>query len=600
MNIDSLLTLTSLLVAIWALLPRARRLDLILKFRLTDWLFTSFAFICLNYLLFYKTFVLLGWTPGWKLSRWGINPQNASYLFLVSAFSLLIISVKKAPLPRKKIYKIKELCNELLGRKESHSELMSLLEKHLSALVKIYRNDYLTQKIKKNLIPEAKTSAEMIALILEASDEKEKQKSKNTIVAEAATKAGTWLLNNTRPIRNFINSRIPSYGKEVEVAQDLFHSVLSNKSFIQTVIAIKPYFAIEIFELDIADHAKEDFVDYYFRGLLADHSSALYSELKNNQNQLANHRYALPESNKLLFYLFSKINQAYALEVWRPIGEQAISDLDKLYVESDTDIYNLPHDASGWEWESTVYAAIHFFDIMVAEAIEQQMQWHMWLYYYTHFTNRICRNFNPNKRYGSESDTKYAHLLYSIISTLCNWIRKIEDIPIDQSNVVLGSTSLEHENENIIKCSMLAMGQCIKSILITDKIPPDFRKEMAALPISLYYDLKRRDQFAGYAEVLFNSLLSGGIQYGDENEEKHLGILLNAFTEHDNIPHKYEHVNAAINHIALKFIRKYGLSNIRRFVKFDEEDHRIILLASNRHRYKVEMKSMDQEEAPER
>lgn len=588
MTVDSLLTLTSLLVAIWALMPRARRLDLILKLRLTDWLFTSFVFICLNYLLFYKTFVLLGWTPGWKLSRWGITPQNASYLFLTAAFSLLILSVKTAPLPRKKILKIKELCDELLGRKENHAELISLLEKHLPVLVRIYHNDYFLQNIKKKLLPEAKTLTEALASLHEVSVGDEKQKHKNTLVMKAVSKAGKYLLENTLPLRRFLNSRIPSYGKETAIAQELFRSILSNKSFIQSVISIKPYFAIEVFELHIPEHEKEDFIDYYFRGLLAERTSVLYAELKNNQNQLVNHRYALPEANRLLFYLFFQINKAHDLQVWRPIGEQALSDLDKLYIESDTDIYNLPHDDSGWEWESSVYAAIHFFDIMIAEAIEQKIQWHMWLYYYTHFTNSICRNFDPNKRYASESNTKYSHLLYSMISTLCNWIRTIEEVPIDQSNVALDSTSLEHENGNLIKSSMLAMGQCIKSILITDKIHPDFRKEMAALPISLYYDLNRRDEYANYAEVLFESLLSGGSQYGDDNGEKYLGILLNAFVEHDNIPHKYEHVNVAINHISSKYFRKYGLGNIRRFVNYSEEGQKIILMASNGHRYKVE------------
>src|SRR5262249_40194617 len=137
-----------------------------------------------------------------------------------------------------------------------------------------------------------------------------------------------------------------------------------------------------------------DFVDIYLRALLADTTSILFTEVANNQN-IGAERYSIPSSNKLLTFFLADPKVGKQFYVYKSMGDSALSDLDQVGREPSGDPYNKTME-DFWEvgaWRSPLFVAIRFFDIMVREALFQDFDWHMWLYYFPLMMKKMVRNY---------------------------------------------------------------------------------------------------------------------------------------------------------------------------------------------------------------
>lgn len=180
---------------------------------------------------------------------------------------------------------------------------------------------------------------------------------------------------------------------------------------------------------------------------------------------------------------------------------------------------------------------------MITSALYQNVQWHMWLYYFPHFVERIVRNLDPNEKLVdpyAEWPTKYHYALYEITSCLCKWIGAVDHIPLDQENVVLETKSANHENGNIPKSSMLALGQVVKQILVNNIVTDRFKKDIADMVYRQYFELRKVAATRSYADALINSIMCGGFSMGKTFPE-YAQYLLDAFDEFDRIPFEINH-----------------------------------------------------------
>jgi hypothetical protein len=337
---------------------------------------------------------------------------------------------------------------------------------------------------------------------------------------------------------------LPDYKGHQLAARDAVRAFLTNKEFCSYVASSRPYFAIEVFESNFFE--TEEFFENYFFELMSNKSSALFWEVKNNQNVSSNHVYGLPEENKLLHYLFSDSNKAYELSVWRPIGEYLISYLNALENEKDNSHYNKPMEdfMERGQMESPLFVGIYFFDIMVSSALHQGIRWHMWLYYFPHFTKRIVKNYNQNQDnidLSSEFPTRYHFFLYRLFDIMRDWIECAKHLPPDQQNVKMEDASLNHDNGNIIKSSILAFGQCLKYVLSSDKFTQDFKAYICQIGFRLYFELHASPYAKVFSDVLLLSMIKGGIQFSTETQEIK-EALREAFAQFDKIPYEFDAV----------------------------------------------------------
>jgi hypothetical protein len=258
-----------------------------------------------------------------------------------------------------------------------------------------------------------------------------------------------------------------------------------------------------------------EFLDAFLKELLRDSHSVFFREIENNQN-VSHGRYEIPETNRILYYFLSDVRIAKELGVYKPIGDFLISYLEDLTRHPSEDSYNR---ASSTEfekvdaWRSPLFAGVQFFDIMVREALFQNMQWHMWLYYMPHVVEGIVRNYRVNDPLADpayEFPTRYSNLLYQIFSNIRGWILALEDVPEGQANVVLQSQHLAFdENENIPKCSIKALSQCLFLALDAPNLGDRTKRALSVLVFNCYFDLRIGGTFDSYAALLASAIFEG-------------------------------------------------------------------------------------------
>ncbi len=310
----------------------------------------------------------------------------------------------------------------------------------------------------------------------------------------------------------------------------------------------RPYLGVTVFEnlrVQGDKFFREEFANLYLTALMAERSSIFYVELANNRNMAAQHRYRLPPENRFLDFLFRDARVAQDLEIYRFVGEFMLHELDGLSRSPGGDPYNQAYTEDKMlMMQSPLFAGLQFFDVMVTEALFQNIQWHMWLYYTTHFVKNVIRNYRPAEDPlidpGSEFPIWYSRLLYDIFDSLRGWILALEEIPASQPNVQLTSTRPDHQNDNIPKSAILALCICVREVLLSDKLHPRLTESLMSIVFRTYFDLRRAAQGVRYAEVFRRGLYAGGLDYSTP-EPEYLTRLWAAFRREDRIEYDDGH-----------------------------------------------------------
>jgi hypothetical protein len=196
-------------------------------------------------------------------------------------------------------------------------------------------------------------------------------------------------------------------------------------------------------------------------------------------------------------------------------------------------------------WELPLCVGLHYFDVMVSAALYQGVTYHLWLYYFRPFAERITRNYSPIPMLvdrDEEVPGRYAFLAYEMIDRLLSWLLAIRDLPVDQRNIKLEAESLSHDNASIPKSSILALGDCLRIFLEAAAMPSRFRRSLAKACYSAYFRVRRECRRDDYARVLLMSIRSGGPSAAKAPSEEYRDQLAGAWEEFDKIPECDEHL----------------------------------------------------------
>jgi len=355
------------------------------------------------------------------------------------------------------------------------------------------------------------------------------------------------------------NQRYTSFFTLIQENYDqIFHSGLTDSNpllpymdmmfadgqFVQIIVRHQPHFGLKIaLDASVDCDSKDSYRDAFIKELLRNRNSRLHYEIERAQSSQLGYsrRYQIGKYNDILYLLLSDIWVSKDVSAWKPIGEGVIEVLDEQY-EKESDEYN------GYQQRFSIYkercadpifAGIAFFDLMVTEALYQKIPWHMWLYYYSHFVNKICRNY-CNSRLSEpnyEFPNTYAMILDQIIHNLIGWVRIVED-DADKIECTLESPLCIHENDNIIKSSIICLSQCIRTIIVSENVPDRLKRSYVDPCFRLYFDLcLNNNQIArDYAAVLKNCLISR--HSGEEDYLKYKDCLLEYFEGFDVVPYE--------------------------------------------------------------
>lgn len=563
MDISGVLTIIGLAVAVYTVLPQERQKELVLRVQPIDKLMIGGVFAAVHALLYFEYLRPYLGLPEWKetvLGRAGLSAPDLSYLLVLLASLILVWRLMHFRLKPGNVKALSAFVDEAIARKE-FSALATVLEEQLDCLVRISERRFLSARVRRMFEPDV-----FLDFI-------EKRK------------------RFAFPARlRWVARLLPDSEGSKTLADQVIRVALSNKSFIKWCSENRPYLVLPI--LKLGRLTGESFVELFFQMQLGDPTSILYSELKNNQNLSSAHRYQFPSGNRLLFHTAGQPREAERVQIWRPIGEKMISTLSELRKRPEADEYNLPLEdyADSGRWESPLSMGVFFFDLMVSEAIYQGVEWHMWLYYMTHVTDRICANYaaDASADLTREFPTKYSYVLYEISSALRDWISIIEELPENQPNAVLRSIVPDHENGNPIKSSMIAFAQHVHSVLACPKIPERLKLELAQQAFAQYIDLLKLRRGPQYAEAFLNTLLIGGT-YERKEGPAYLGTLVVAAVDWDPILFNDDGARPLLASLIAAFERKHGLEALGDYVAYTNNATGITILRDGGGRLDVEL-----------
>lgn len=125
-----------------------------------------------------------------------------------------------------------------------------------------------------------------------------------------------------------------------------------------------------------------------------------------------------------------------------------------------------------------------------------------------------------------------------------DWILAIEELPLNQPNIILKSTSWRlDENDNIIKSSILALCRSTYFVLISENIGERLKYAVGNMIFEIYFELRCSGNYDRYASILLDALTENN-KYRRDNAT-YRNALADIFTKEEmeyHITHNEVHI----------------------------------------------------------
>jgi hypothetical protein len=504
---DLLITVLSLLAAVYAIMPRVMQLSLAVKVTFPVKLSLTLALLVTLYLSYYKFFERHGCAV--SSDKWppGLDPEKAAPLVLLVAIIILVAHQRYGSFAPRQIHKFAELAQDLLWM-GSMADLVALIDKNVDGFFDILNQNYWQRRLRDWLVPPVSFET-MVGRL-----EKTSRKEPNLLFPRA---------------RRQLVRILPDYSEEQIAAAELANTVLLSDTFITALASMRPYLAVTILQSSKSRFEREKFLERYIKALTNNSISIFYAELAASE-AISEERWAISSNSRLLRYFFDDIKVAEKLAIWRPIGNIAVRHIKDLKANPEKDPYNSAlWDFDGPEGRRTLIPTVmHFFDIMVREAFAQGLTFHMWLFYIQYIVEAMVENYCPRGDIDQEAEfpVRYSRLIYDAFSILEHWIALVEYAPLDQPNAVFNGDQIDLSN--IPKSSIVALSRCLFATTMALHLEEKFKALLAKKVFHLYFRLCDVPGRKDYANALILSLVE---EAKGRDSRVYVGELYKTFRE---------------------------------------------------------------------
>lgn len=484
MDPSGILTILGLVAAVFAIIPRERRLDLSIRISNLDWLIIAATLILVHYIIYFPVLKELG--LAFELGNWryGFNEENTIYLIFLGLGIFLIFRARVSKITRSNIDSANDLFEQLL-LEEKYGELTTLTDKHINNISKIYKSESHLNRIAKIIRPTESFSLYM------------------------GIEKPTYLDNFLPNQRIWISSLIERNDEKKEIAENILRRLVNNVGFVRHLSISRPYLGIKIIETDT--YFTEDFVNNFICNLMENEASIYFYELEGTQNLISHNRYGLSKNNKLLYYLFNEVKISENLGIYKPIGDKVCNllDYDKKLIARYNEPLGIYYESK--RFKCPIDSSVHFFDIMILESMHQGIQWHMWLYYFPVFVEKLLNKLDPSSEvdFYSEWPTPFHYILYHIVSAMIGWLEEYSNVG-NKAPLQMDDEGLNHDNGSIPKSTALALGNIVFMIISSPSVSNQFKEYMLEIVFRDIRDMARNKDQQQLNRVLMKSILRNG------------------------------------------------------------------------------------------
>lgn len=336
---------------------------------------------------------------------------------------------------------------------------------------------------------------------------------------------------------------------QMEAATTLQRLMYRRPELIRYITLERPVMATRM--MAVESQIVFDFTDRVLTILIANTDSPLFTEVFENQNVFST-GYDFPGHNTYLSFLFGDAKNANRLAAWRPVMEHTLANLGDAKGQPYQTFLNSP--AARFEetcWRDPTFVAIRYLDFMVDAAMRQGVEWHMWLFYAPHLTSKLLDLYDDPRRDDEvfeEWPTRNAYLLYQLFDAMTDWIAAVNDLPDGSKHLMLETNRATHQNGNIPKSAIIALGDCLRQVVRSDEVSDRFKGTLVDLVFRTVDGLPIKGPRAGFRLSLVASLTAGG----PHARSDHLPSLYSAFLDLDHVLRGRLHDADAAMQAALK------------------------------------------------
>lgn len=516
---SALLTMLGLIAAVWAIVPSTARLSFRLSLNWFDWLVIWSALLVIHGFFFQPVLTTLG-VPTFGPWLWGFDKSATQYLLFLLLAGFVYWRSRRTRLTRWNLGLFDDLTTSLLhaGKLE---ELADLLHRHLASALNLAASKSVRSRL-ANAIRPPRPDFQVVF-----------RDDGSISLGEGAP--ANWLFRKWFSFREWLADLVGPSQRVQRRAAIVVKRLLSSRRLAGHLAIARPYLCMEVMER--ATRFVEDFQDEFFDALLANETSVIYSELKNNDNfGGGGHRLALPDENRILRFYCADVDVAARLGVYRSVGEAVLARIDADdALEKKLNGRLLTFQDVG-KHHDPVYAGIWFFRIMVLEGLHQRVADHLWLHYMPHFASRLvdrAREVRPEDE-NHEFPTPLGYLLYEIVGATAVWVRDAE--ALTKPGDVLRPNQLEGNHIHISFEAAESIGRVIQAILMSPRVPRRLKDELLGVALTTLRDLEQHAHLAPLARVMRAHLIE---PYGFREQNNYLYILKQCFDVQDHVLRAY-------------------------------------------------------------
>lgn len=504
-----------LIAAVWAVVPSSARLSFRLSLTPFDWLVLGATLLTIHAFFFEPVLRQLGIFPVLGPWRWGFDKSATQYLLFLLLGLYLYWRSRRTKLTRWNLGLFDELTTTLLyaGKFE---ELLDLLHRHLSSVLDLAASKSARSRLAEAIRPPRPSFN--VVFRDDGSFELGGDAPKN------------WLARQTLLFREWVADLVGPSHRVQRRAAVLVRRLLSSRRLVAHMAMARPYLCTDVMER--ATTFEERFQDELFQALIADDTSVLYTEVRNNENfGGSGNRLALPEENRLLRFYCADANVAGKLGVYRSVGEAVLGLIDTDdALERELNGQLLSFGEAG-KFRNPVYVGIWFFKIMVLEGLHQRVADHLWLHYMPHFARRLV---DRARELDSEDDTQefptpLAYLLYEVLGTTIDWVMDAKELTTPDARV--SADQLEGNHIHISFEAAEAVGRVVQPILISPRLTDRFKQELLGMALTALRELEACKHLHPLADVLRAHLIE---PYGFNEGPAYLSALKGHFDKQDH------------------------------------------------------------------
>jgi len=501
----NILTVLAVLVAGFTLLSEEKRIDLKLRISKIDIFGLAIIFISILYMVYLpflkeiSLIIPLPWLPGFDA-----NLATFSFIFIIICYFLIKVNGTKLPKSRISSWSLQ---SEQLLRTHKFDQLSFLLNKYHAQFLEA-DNENCLEKIRLKLL---KSSTPTSQYLLDELRRLRVKRGNSNRQPDVKSKPEINLKDKVKQaIAKNLLTFLPKTSRYRNEARESLSKLLKSKPFVQHLTISYPLLCAKFTTSRF--NGDGEFTTNYLTELISNQQSSLYRELKDNQNCSYTGEYYIDESNQLLSFYFMDIKTASDTSIWKPIGDYTTNFIKKQ--RGTNNFYNSSYDYSYEDdkWQCPIYITICLFQVMVSKAIFDRHQDHMWLMYIEFFINEILANYEPKSVIDIEREfpTHFDFLIYSAISTCCDWART----PVYLTNI---NNVAESDKKGYPECwASKTLGQILRKVILSSKQTDRQCIYYLKMVVRLMNELDQSNH-KDYSKIIMNALLK---QYDHSQPDK--------------------------------------------------------------------------------